>query len=644
MWRKLIVDFLEGRILGKKIIVLGAGYAGVLIAKKLAKKIKKEKIEGAEVTIIDRNPFHTMLTELHEVAAQRVDESSIRIELSKIFAGRDVKIVMDTIVSAEYDKNKLIGKVGTYDYDYLVMASGCKPTFFGTKGAKENSFTLWSYDDAVRLRVHIMDMFRQASIETDPERKKALLTFYIVGTGFTGVEMAGELAEFAPIACEKFKLKKEDVRIFNVDVIDKIMPFLPDVARDRAMRRLAKIGVTVQLKTKIVGVNPDSIECVLGEKTYSDSTKTVIWTAGIEGSDIAMQSEALGHVPRSRGRIQTDKYLRSLTHPNVYVAGDNIFYIPEGEKDPVPQMVENCEHCAPLIAENILAEVRGKSPEREYKPHFHGAMVCIGGRYGTSYGGLPGKFFVQPSFFAMFAKHFINVVYFFQILGWNKVFSYITNEFFTIRNRRSFLGGHLFNCSPLFFTFPLRIFMGIYFVYITYVRSTPAYRWLSEPVFADMFERLANTFKGVYNIPFTSIPMDFGFFGIIRYYVYNMNNVSYMILQTSPMSWFLETFVVASPSQEMFWQTLIMIFTLLVGLAFMAGLFTTLVSFATVFYALIIMMTTGLPYYSWWLIFAPFTFMFTGGKVLSLDYYVMPWLKKKWNSIPWVKKWYLYND
>jgi NADH dehydrogenase len=329
--------------MSKKIVVLGAGYAGILIAKKLARKIKKQSIADTEVTIIDKNPFHTMLTELHEVAAWRVDEASIRIELSKVFAGRKVNVVMDTIVDADYANKRLVGKTGSYDYDYLVMASGCKPTFFGTRGAQENSFTLWSYDDAVRLREHIMSMFRNAATETDPARRKAMLTFYVVGTGFTGVEMAGELAELTPYACKKFMLNKDDVKIYNVDVVEKIMPFLPDKARDRAMRRLAKMGVTVQMKTQVVGVNADSIELVAEGAARTDTTNTVIWTAGIEGSDIAQKSEALGIVPKTRGRIQTDKYLRSQTHPNVYVAGDNIFYIPEGEKLAVPQMVENCE-------------------------------------------------------------------------------------------------------------------------------------------------------------------------------------------------------------------------------------------------------------------------------------------------------------
>ena len=619
----------------KNIVILGAGYAGVLIAKKLEKQIKKQKIDDVNLTIIDKNPFHTMLTELHEVAACRVDESSIRIDLRKIFEGRNVNVVMDTIVEADYENKRLGGKLAAYDYDYLVMASGCKSTYFGVKGAQEHSFPLWSYQDAVNLRDHIQNMFRGAAEEADPERRKAMLTFYIIGAGFTGVEMAGELAEYTPILCEKFRIPKEEVRIYIADVMDKIMPILPDKARGRVMRRLAKTGVEVMLKTNITGVSKDSIEFAYGEMPKTDTTKTVIWAAGTEGSDIAQKSEALGLEPRTRGRIATDKHLRSLAYPNVYVAGDNMFFIPEGEKTPVPQMVENCEHCAPVIAANLIDEVKGGKPAADYKPKFHGAMVCIGGRYGTSYGGLPGKFFVQPSFFAMLAKHFINIIYFFQVLGFNKVFSYITHEFFTVRNKRSFLGGHFSNRGPLFFIVPLRLFLGSFFFYKAFSRFT--FGWLDTNMLGPYFEGL----RGMFMPPL----LELNFWNQFRFSLAaGPGGYLHAWFQTTPFSWFVETFVIASESHIMFWQWVIVLTMFLVGLALMAGLFTTLASLYVILFSIINVLTSGLSIANMWIPFAGIAFLFIGGRVLALDYYLMPWLKKKWESGCWVKKWYLYKD
>ena len=619
--------------MSKKIVVVGAGYAGLLIAKKLEKKLKGIT-NDVSITLIDKNPFFTMLTELHEVAAWRVEESSIRIDLHKVFAGRDVNVVQDTIVSADYENNTIIGQAASYSYDYLVLATGCKPTFFGVKGAKEHSFPLWSYDDAVRLRAHIMEMFSRAYAETDPERKKALLTFYVVGGGSTGVEMAGELAELVPSVCAKYHLDPNLVRIVNIDMLDRLLTFVPEKLSHKVAARLEKTGVTVSMNTKVVSISESEVVTEKDGELITEATHTVIWAAGTDGSDIVKQSQELGLAGHSNGRVQTDKHLRSLTHQNVYVAGDNMFYVPEGHDAPVPQMVENCEACAPVIVDNIIAEVEGKDPTVEYKPTFHGVMVCIGGRYGVAYVGAPNKMFALPSFFAMFAKHFINIILFFEILGWNKAYSYVVNEFFTIRNKRSFVGGHFSNRTPVFFIVPLRIFLGIYFVYNAYVRIESD--WLKTSRLRDVFFDVAGQFR----------PSVFGFnlFDRIDFSIVVVSGEMTMWLRTTPVNWFLQNVVFASSGSEIFFQTLIVVVGMLMGLAFIGGLFTSLASVGVLFASLLIMITVGLPFSQWWLPFAAIAFLFTGGKVLSLDYYVMPWLSERWKSIKFVKKWYLYND
>ena len=629
----------------KKIVLLGAGYAGILTAKKIEKKLKKAKmINDVEITIIDKNPFHTMLTELHEVAAWRVDEESIRLDIKKIFEGRQVNVVQDKIVETDYDKQILIGESGQYEYDFLVMASGCKTTFWGVEGAEEHSFPLWSYQEACTLRDHIMNCFRQASMETDRDRQKELLNFFVIGGGFTGVEMAGELAEFAPVICKRFLIDPELVNIHLVDLLPGPMPFLPKKATDRAVKRLEKMKVTQLYNTSVVNVKEDGLTYKQGEETTFVKANTVIWVAGTEGSDVVSNSKELGIVDRSRGRVQTDKHLRSLQHKNVYVAGDNMFYIPEGEERPVPQMVENCEHCAPVIANNIVSEISGQEPAHEYKPTFHGAMVCIGGRYGTAHVG-PGKkigpipaLFVLPSFFAMFAKHFINVIYFVQALGWNKVISYLKHEIFTIKNDRSFVGGHFSNRTPVFWMIPLRIFAGAYLLYLGYRRTQMG--WFDTPVLRDMFYDVAGTFRPIAPFPMT----DIGLFDYIRFTVHIVSDSMLLWFRTVPMDSFLQNFVVNSEASQMFFQYAVAIFEILIGLALMAGLFTTLAGIGLIGWAVVVLMTVGLSIHQVWIPFAGIAFLFTAGKVLSLDYYVMPWLAKKWKAIPFVKKWYLFND
>ena len=156
----------------KNIVILGAGYGGILTAKKVAKKFKKN--DEITITLIDKNAYHTMLTELHEVAAGRVPEESIRVDLDKVFYGRKVTVVLDEITDIDFDEKKLTGTVGTYDYDYLVMGTGSKPTFYGCIGAEEHSLTLWSYEDALKIKYHVLEAFEKASVAKSQQERAHL--------------------------------------------------------------------------------------------------------------------------------------------------------------------------------------------------------------------------------------------------------------------------------------------------------------------------------------------------------------------------------------------------------------------------------------------------------------------------------------
>jgi NADH dehydrogenase len=160
-------------------------------------------------------------------------------------------------------------------------------------------------------------------------------------------------------------------------------------------------------------------------------------------------------------------------------------------------MVENCEQSAATAAKNIACAVTGSGEMREYKPVFHGVMVSIGGRYGVGRVGMPKMMFNLPSFLAMFVKHFINVVYFVQILGWNKVASYLKHEFFTIRNCRSFVGGHFSNRTPSFLLVPLRIWLGAAWLFEGIKKIVEG--WLSSPKLAGFFGGAANLWNSIIN-------------------------------------------------------------------------------------------------------------------------------------------------
>lgn len=672
----------------KRIVVVGAGYAGILTAKKLAKKFKKH--EDVSVTIIDKNPFHTMLTELHEVAANRVDEDSIKISLKKVFAGRKVDIKLDTVTSIDYDKKAVVGNQETYKYDVLVMSAGSKPTFYGVPGAEEYSHQLWSYDDAVELREHIHNMFRKASCEPDATNRKKMLTFYVVGAGFTGVEMVGELAEYVPILCEKYDIDKSEVTMYNVDGLSRPIPNLPEKLSNKVSRRLEKMGVKLLLNTTVSAIGADFIELKNGDKVDHHEASTIIWAAGIQSSDITQASGEKLELNRG-GRIQVDTYLRSTKDENVYVVGDNMYYIPEGEERPVPQMVENAEQSAATAANNIFCAITGKGEMKEYKPSFHGVMVCIGGRYGVAHVGLPNHMFSLPSFLAMFAKHFINIVYFIQVLGWNKIFSYIKHEFFTIRNCRSFVGGHFSNRTPSFLLVPLRVWLGAIWLFEGIMKIVEG--WFTSPKLTGFFggadawyDSILNAAAGGASDAVTAatgaaaatapvadavssatgvvtdaantvagaighVLINFDFLGIFRVIFISGKELAestisdYAFKLDVPfMNWFIEKLILPSDTVQLVMQIFIVVAEILIGLALIGGLFTTPASGASLALQFMFVCSTGLYLSTFWMIFAGIAVLIGAGRTIGLDYYAMPALKKGWKRLPIVRKLYIYND
>jgi NADH dehydrogenase len=700
MKRSLDIDLrdTQGEEAMKKVVIIGAGYAGILTAKKLAKRLKKQG--DVEITIIDKNPFHTMLTELHEVAAGRVDEDSIKISLKKVFAGRKVNVKLDTVTEVDFAAKTVKGEEASYEYDYLVIASGSRPTFYGVPGAEEFTFKLWSYEDAILLKDHILNIFRKAASERDTEKRKQLLTFYVIGAGFTGVEMVGELAEYVPILCEKYEIDRDEVTMVNVDGLSRPIPNLPEKLSAKVAKRMNKMGIELCMNASVTRVTEDTIEYKCGGKEVTKKAGTVIWGAGIQSSTIAAASADALEKQRG-GRIPVDKYLRSTKDESVYVIGDNMYFVPEGQELSVPQMVENAEQSADTAAHNIVSAITAKGEMEEYKPAFHGVMVCVGGRYGAAHVGLPGHFFSLPSFLAMFAKHFINIVYFIQVLGWNKIFSYVKHEFFTVRDCRSFVGGHFSNRTPSFLLVPLRFWLGAVWLFEGIMKVVEG--WFKEPKLQGFFGGASAWYESILNpgsaaaadavssattaaagaaaaadtvsaatgtvaaaadavsaatgaaaataVSAGHVIFNWNILGLFRMiFVSGADLASSTLsdlafkLNVPLMNWFVDTWILPYNWVQMAMQIFIVIAEILIGLALMGGLFTSPAAAVSLVLQFMFVCTTGLYLGTFWMIFAGIAVLIGAGRTLGLDYYAMPALKKLWKKIPLIRKLYLYQD
>ncbi|NMB41752.1 MAG: NAD(P)/FAD-dependent oxidoreductase [Firmicutes bacterium] len=690
-----------------RVVIVGAGYAGILTAKKLARKFRGDA--ETSITLIDKNPFHTMLTELHEVAAGRVEEDSIKISIKKVIAGRNIQFIQDFVESINFDQKTVLGKNGSYGYDYLVMAAGSRPNYFGIPGAEEHTCSLWSYNDAIKLKEHILNRFRQAAVETDEQERRRLLTFHVVGAGLTGVEMAGELAEYAPVLCERFELDKKELSLVNVDLLPRVVPSLPEKLSAKIQRRLEKMGVNVLLNTKVAEIGADYIDLNLEGKISRQITGTVIWVGGIKCAYVA--AKAGENVPcDSRGRLSTDKYLRCEADQNFYVVGDNLNFIPEGETQPVLQMVENCEQSSGIAAHNIYVSITGRGELKEYKPKFHGVMVSVGGRYAVARVGWPGLMVNLPSFLAMFIKHFINILYFAQILGWNKIFSYLKHEFFTIRNRRSFVGGHLSNRTPSFLLVPLRLWLGAVWIFEGIMKIMDG--WFDSPKLLSFFgganawfdSLLSNVSEGpgsgmkaaasvsdtVTSATVAASPaadvvsaatgvrvassvadaatsatgaashvmssmgtviMNWDIFGLFKMIFVSGKTLAestiadYAFKLDIPiMNWFINTFIMPYDWVQVGMQIFIVSSEVLIGLALIGGLFTTLLGALSLVLLFMFVTTTGLYLSSFWMFFAGIIMLWGAGSIFGLDYYTSPLLKKSWRRLGWVRRLYIYHD
>ena len=431
----------------KRIIILGGGYAGVHAGKLLHKAFKKD--ENVSVTLIDKNSYHTLMTELHEVAGNRVGEDSVRISYKRIFSNRSIKVVQDTITGLDPVKQELTSESATYPFDYLIVAVGAESTDFDIPGVKDYAFPLWSFDNAVRIKDHILEQFRAASVERDEAKRRQMLRFAVAGSGFTGIEMLGELVEWLPQLCDEYGISRGEYSLMNIEGMSKILTMIPDKPAAKAMRYLEKRGVEFKLKSLITKVEPGKIHLKNGNIVEAG---TLIWTCGVCGSKQGRDwGLTVGHVER----LRVDTAMRTPEYKNIFVAGD-LHWLVENDR-PVPQIVEAAEQTAAVAAENIIHDITGKGEEKHFKSNFHGFMVSIGGRYavshtaGISMSGIP----------AMAIKHLVNCYYLHTVCGVNGWFKYLKHEIFQIRNKRSLLGGLIAGKIQGLWAVPLRMWLGL---------------------------------------------------------------------------------------------------------------------------------------------------------------------------------------
>ncbi|AZR72600.1 NADH dehydrogenase [Anoxybacter fermentans] len=559
----------------KEIVILGAGYAGVTAAKTLHKKLCKDPT--VRVRLISQSPFHVLLTQLHEVAGNRIRPSDVQISLKDVFEGTKIEVVEDQIKSIDFEKQILKGSNGQYNYDYLIIGTGSEPTYYGIPGMKEHSLTLWSLEDAKKIKAHIRSMFIAASQEVDPKKREAMLTFVVGGGGFTGIEMIGELAEWVRDLCQIYNVDRDDVRLIVVEALPNILPVLKKKGLvDRAIEYLTNtLNVEIKTNSPICEVHPEHI--VLENETIP--TRTLIWTGGVKANNFVKN---LGLPLNKRDRIEVNEYCQTC-YENVYAVGDNSFFIDE-KGMVLPALVEAAMQTAKTAAKNIVADLKGQE-KKPLKPKLHGVMVSIGGNYAVAdIMGIP-----MWGFVAMMMKHLVDMHYLWEVNGFKLVWEYIAHEFSEIKGGIGVLVRHMSKKINAFWLILLRIIIGLRFL-------TEGIHKIQDGWFGE-WEKLAS---GASSVLWGE--------GTPQWYVSLM-----------------KTFVVP---HQIFLQKVIVITEIGLGLLLIFGLFTVLAALGTMaMSASFIMAAWGGPIWDPLMLFVgSFALLGGAGRAFGLDYYVLPWL------------------
>ena len=350
-----------------RVVIVGGGFAGLGCAQKLADR------DDIHVTLIDRNNYHQFQPLLYQVATSQLAGTDIAHSLRDVFADRDnVDVHLATITGVDTEARTVTsGDGGSWTGDVLVLAAGSQPNFFGTPGAPEHSFPLYSLDDATRLRSRILGLFEQVDRDSSLVGRGAL-NIVVVGGGPTGVEVAGALGDMVNVTVpsEYRNLDPTKARILLLDFGDALLKPFSDTAHEYVAKVLQEKGIEIHLGTGVKEVGT-------GHAVFSDGTvlptRCVVWGGGIKAAAVAADC---GLAEGRGGRVDVQPDLTLAGNPNVYVIGD-IANIPDAQGNPLPQLGSVALQSGTRAADNIVATFEGKG-RKNFEYRDKGIMAMIG--------------------------------------------------------------------------------------------------------------------------------------------------------------------------------------------------------------------------------------------------------------------------
>ena len=347
------------------IVIVGAGFGGLRAARAL-------KHADVRITVIDRRNYHLFQPLLYEVATAGLSPNDIAYPIRAVLRRqKNSRVFLAEVVAIDTKRRKVVLQDGEVEYDYLILATGAGHSYFGHPEWEAYAPGLKTIEDALEIRRRILLAFEMAERETDEERRRALLTYVIIGGGPTGVELAGAIAEIAyTVMVQDFRsIRPQDARIILVEAGPRILPFMPESLSLKAEAALKRLGVEIVKNSPVTSVRQGMV--MAGTQTIHAGT--VLWAAGVEPSPLA---RSLGVPLDDVGRVPVNPDLSIPGHPEVFVIGDLAAFVDETGK-PLPGLAAVAVQQGRQVARNILRMCNGLPSEP-----FHyvdlGTMATIG--------------------------------------------------------------------------------------------------------------------------------------------------------------------------------------------------------------------------------------------------------------------------
>lgn len=365
----------------KQVVIVGGGFAGI----KLAKKLSKSKHH--QVTIVDQNNYHFFPPLLYQVATAFIEPSNISYPFRKLFQNTTINFYMGKLLEVFPEEKKVLTDNGEIKYDILVLAMGTETNFFGNNEIKNHAFPMKSIDDALSMRNHILMQLEEATRSSLPEDRTRFSNIVIAGGGPTGVELAGMMAEMGSNVFKKdypnfdFNYGK----VYLVDALSTLLAPMSDKSQSEALQVLENLGVEVLLAKMVQGY--DGKQVSLSDGTHISSA-TLIWTSGVIARKVkGIPDSALGR----GGRILVDAFNKIIESDSIYAIGDQCLQTSDTNfTNGHPQLAQVAIQQGDLLGGNLISLETGESL-KEFTYKDKGSMAIIAKFKAVV--DLPGGFF-----------------------------------------------------------------------------------------------------------------------------------------------------------------------------------------------------------------------------------------------------------